>query len=145
MTILELVVSIYSFPLKRITLFLYRVQSVPHISRVPSFGKCSLLKYYRGAGEPQKLSARIFVYSRQFMCLNFVDCHNLQKYFNTKSLETKRSKKIQHKSFRVYGILPNCTGSYLFMSSSNWSQLQYGSSASFRLRIVQFLHLSNTH
>ena len=41
--------------------FVWHQSSVDRIN-LPYFGKCSLLEYYRGAGEPRKLNARRFVY-----------------------------------------------------------------------------------
>ena len=49
--------------------------------QTPQFGKCSLLKYFRGAAEPWKLNAQISVYNKHFVRLLFVGCHDQQKYF----------------------------------------------------------------
>ena len=43
------------------------------------------------AGEPQKLNAQMFAYNGEFVRLIIVDCHNPQKYFNTKISHMKKS------------------------------------------------------
>ena len=44
------------------------------------------------AGEPGKLNTQIYtcIYNEHFVCLNFMGCHNPQKYSNRKILHTKK-------------------------------------------------------
>ena len=52
---------------------------VVHVCTLSLFGKQWLLKYFRGAGQPQKLDTPMFIYmyNEHSVHLNFVGCHNL--------------------------------------------------------------------
>ena len=50
------------------------------------------------AGEPGKLNTQIYtcIYNEHFVCLNFMVCHNPQKYSNRKILHTKKWHRMSH-------------------------------------------------
>ena len=58
-----------------------------------------VVKYFRGAGKPQKSNVKIFVYNKHFMHLIFTG--NPQKYFNIKN-STQKNLTLTFSKFTVF-------------------------------------------
>ena len=83
-----------------------------------------MLEYFLGAGEPRKLSARIFVYIIHFVCVIIVNYHKLRKYFKT---EINTRNLIFHTKFLQITVQPlHCLVEFVSLTSRRLTQVSPG-------------------